>query len=314
MFNIKINLKLLKVCNQPQTLKNKMENVLLNLTTRNQACQLRPTSTFILASNMVYFQSSLLCISYSNYYRWRSQLVHKMRGKSNQTAAESKGQSGPPRQDEFIEFEPWFETRRRSDSVISEMKEVTGGEATKGEENWKLKKVRGQWVEVSKIKKDETETEREKSDENWERKEKNDLHPIQHLFLHIKNHTIIMIKILIISFAILGCLSDSVPCTETQESIFASISDCSAEKYDQYTLSWGVKIDFKKEVEHRSDNWINLLSDNVHPRLPYFPLGGECKSEYGTFESGQSVLLNCTQDFEDIPKDYVNSVILLEDS
>ena len=79
-------------------------------------------------------------------------------------------------------------------------------------------------------------------------------------------------------------------------------------------MSWGVKINFKKETEHRSDNWINLLSDNVHPRLPYFPLGGECKSEYGTFESGQSVLLNCTQDFEDIPKDYVNSVILLEDS
>ena len=79
-------------------------------------------------------------------------------------------------------------------------------------------------------------------------------------------------------------------------------------------MSWGVKINFKKEAEHRSDNWINLLSDNVHPRLPYFPLGGECKSEYGTFESGQSVLLNCTQDFEDIPKDYVNSVILLEDS
>lgn len=52
----------------------------------------------------------------------------------------------------------------------------------------------------------------------------------------------------------------------------------------------------------------------MHPRLPYFPLGGNCKSDYGKFDSGQSVLLNCTQDFEDIPIDYVNTVILLEDS
>ena len=123
-----------------------------------------------------------------------------------------------------------------------------------------------------------------------------------------------MIKIIFISLALTTILGDIVPCTETEMSTLATISDCSASREDQYTLEWGVKITFKKQAEHRSDNWINLLSDNIHPRLPYFPLGGNCKSEYGTFDNGQSVFLNCTQDFEYIPNDYVNTVILLEDS
>ena len=123
-----------------------------------------------------------------------------------------------------------------------------------------------------------------------------------------------MKSIIIVGLILIVALTDNVPCTISDESTFATVSDCSAHRDDQYNLEWGVKISFKKEAEHRSDNWLNLLSDNVHPRLPYFPLGGICKSDYGTFQSGDSVLLNCTQDFAEIPMDYVNTVILLEDS
>ena len=146
-------------------------------------------------------------------------------------------------------------------------------------------------------------------------RKKNDHHPINiiHLPPNFINN-IKMLKIILICLVLILASSDIVPCTETQESPLASISDCSAHKQDQNTLEWGVRIHFKKDVDHQSDNWMNLLSDNVHPRLPYFPLGGICKSDYGHFENGQSVLLNCTQDFEDIPGDYVNTVILLEDS
>ena len=123
-----------------------------------------------------------------------------------------------------------------------------------------------------------------------------------------------MIRIIVAVLLIVGIATDIVPCTEIDESIYATISDCTARKLDPYTLEWGIKINFKDEVEHRSDNWLNLLSDNVHPRFPYLPLGGQCKSEYGQFEKGQNVLLNCTQEFEDIPRDYVNTVVLFEDS
>jgi hypothetical protein len=51
-----------------------------------------------------------------------------------------------------------------------------------------------------------------------------------------------------------------------------------------------------------------------HPRFPYFPAGSQCETKYGKFYSGQSVLMNCTQGFDDIPVGYVNQMIFLEDS
>lgn len=51
-----------------------------------------------------------------------------------------------------------------------------------------------------------------------------------------------------------------------------------------------------------------------HPRLPYFPTGSECTSQYGSYYSGQNATITCTQSFEDIPNDYVNAVYVLEDS
>ena len=55
-----------------------------------------------------------------------------------------------------------------------------------------------------------------------------------------------MIKIIVISLALTTILGDIVPCTETEMSTLATISDCSASREDQYTLEWGVKITFKK--------------------------------------------------------------------
>jgi hypothetical protein len=123
-----------------------------------------------------------------------------------------------------------------------------------------------------------------------------------------------MIKNIILTLILVGVLTGNVPCTVTDESPLGDISDCTASKHDDYSLSWGVKISFKESADFRSDNWVNLLSDNVHPRFPYFPLGGECQTQYGKFEAGQSILLNCTQEFEAIPHDYVNTVLLFEDN
>jgi hypothetical protein len=79
-------------------------------------------------------------------------------------------------------------------------------------------------------------------------------------------------------------------------------------------LQWGAVITFNDDASHRADNWFNLLADMEHPRLPYFPVGSQCTSQYGSFIAGQTATINCTQSFEDIPRDYVNAVYVLEDS
>lgn len=103
-------------------------------------------------------------------------------------------------------------------------------------------------------------------------------------------------------------------CVEVEPSFLAEASDCTISKLDEQTIKWGVKLTFLADVEHKSSNWINLLADMEHPRKPYSPIGSECTSQYGKYYEGQSVLLNCTQAFEDVPRDYVNAVYVLEDS
>ena len=39
-------------------------------------------------------------------------------------------------------------------------------------------------------------------------------------------------------------MADKVPCTVTEESPLATISDCSAKKQDGRVLEWGVRIEF----------------------------------------------------------------------
>ena len=94
----------------------------------------------------------------------------------------------------------------------------------------------------------------------------------------------------------------------------ARAADCSVERIDTYGLSWGLRIIFTDEAEHRSDNWFNLLADIEHPRLPYFPASSQCESKYGKYYGGESVVINCTQGFEALPVGYVNQMIFLEDT
>ena len=60
---------------------------------------------------------------------------------------------------------------------------------------------------------------------------------------------------------ILGIAANSVPCIDYDPSTLATASDCSAKKLDDVTLSWGVKITFTGDADHRKDNWLNLLAD-----------------------------------------------------
>ncbi len=81
-------------------------------------------------------------------------------------------------------------------------------------------------------------------------------------------------------------LGGSIPCIEIEGSILAKADDCSVSRVDSNVLSWGLRIIFKDEAEHRSDNWFNLLADIEHPRLPYFPVGSKCESKYGKYYGG----------------------------
>jgi hypothetical protein len=85
-----------------------------------------------------------------------------------------------------------------------------------------------------------------------------------------------MITILVTALLLTASLADIVPCSVPDPSSLATVSDCSAKKLDSYALQWGARITFTGSADHREDNWRNLLADNVHPRLPYFPLGGYC--------------------------------------
>lgn len=55
-----------------------------------------------------------------------------------------------------------------------------------------------------------------------------------------------MINNITIALLLVGVLAGSVPCTVTDESPLASISDCTASKHSDYSMSWGVKISFKE--------------------------------------------------------------------
>ena len=55
-----------------------------------------------------------------------------------------------------------------------------------------------------------------------------------------------MIKIITISLVLAGVLAGIVPCTITDQSPLGTISDCTASKHDDYSMSWGVKISFKE--------------------------------------------------------------------
>lgn len=90
-------------------------------------------------------------------------------------------------------------------------------------------------------------------------------------------------------------LGDSIPCIEQDLSSLAEASDCSVSRLDSTSISWGVNITFTGDVNHREDNWLNLLADIEHPRFPYWPVGGKCDTAYGKYTSGQSILINCTQ-------------------
>ena len=57
-----------------------------------------------------------------------------------------------------------------------------------------------------------------------------------------------MKSIIIAGLILISCLSDDVPCTISEASTLATVSDCSAHRDDQYTLEWGVRITFKNEA------------------------------------------------------------------
>jgi hypothetical protein len=92
-------------------------------------------------------------------------------------------------------------------------------------------------------------------------------------------------------------LLSSLVCVEVEPSYLASASNCTISKLDDNTIKWSAVLTFQGDVSHRADNWFNLLADMEHPRLPYFPTGSECTSQFGTYYNGQSATITCTQSF-----------------
>jgi hypothetical protein len=102
--------------------------------------------------------------------------------------------------------------------------------------------------------------------------------------------------------------SASVPCTQYQSSTFGNATDCSINRIDAKSLSWGAQINFKVDFKWNDTSYSNVLADMSSPKLPIPPSSSKCTTKPGSYAKGSSVVVNCTQGFDAIPVGYANVI------
>jgi len=118
-----------------------------------------------------------------------------------------------------------------------------------------------------------------------------------------------MLKSIILGLVLVGAaLSASVPCTQYQASAQGTASDCSINRIDANSISWGTKVTFKVAFSWTAKSFSNVLADMGSPRLPIGPSKSNCTTTPGSYKSGDSVVMNCTQVFDTIPVGYSNVI------
>jgi hypothetical protein len=115
-------------------------------------------------------------------------------------------------------------------------------------------------------------------------------------------------KLTLCLFLIVAAFSVSIPCTSVQASKNGNASDCSITRVDSLTISWGAKINFNLAYKWTEKSVSNVLADLGSPRLPINPSKSSCSTKAGSYNKGDSVLVNCTQSFSSIPVGYSNVV------
>ena len=115
-------------------------------------------------------------------------------------------------------------------------------------------------------------------------------------------------KLTLCLFLIVAASSISIPCTSLQTSKNGNASDCSITRVDAVTLSWGVKINFNLPFKWTDKSVANVLADTGSPKLPINPSKSSCTTKAGSYNKGESVLVNCTQSFPSIPVGYSNVI------
>jgi len=124
-----------------------------------------------------------------------------------------------------------------------------------------------------------------------------------------------MLKSITLTFLLVAlAIAVTVPCTQYQASKFGTASDCSINRVNTLTISWGAKITFSLDGKWGDKSYSNVLADMTSPRLPQKPVKSSCVSPAGNYNKGASVMINCTQSFDAIPTGYVNAVNAFDDS
>lgn len=119
-------------------------------------------------------------------------------------------------------------------------------------------------------------------------------------------------KVLLASMLVITILAASVPCNTLQATKLGTASDCSINRDDSKSITWGAKINFNASFTWSEKSYGNILADPTSPRLPVPPTSSKCSTKSGSYSSGQSVLINCTQGFDSIPTGYSNVVSAFE--
>ena len=115
-------------------------------------------------------------------------------------------------------------------------------------------------------------------------------------------------NILLISLLLAAATAVSIACTQYQSSTFGTASDCSVNRLDAKSISWGTVINFKVDFKWNATSYSNVLADMGSPRLPVPPSSSKCDTKAGSYTKGQSVTVNCTQSFDTIPNGYSNVI------
>jgi hypothetical protein len=117
-----------------------------------------------------------------------------------------------------------------------------------------------------------------------------------------------MLNKVVVALLVALAISASVPCTQYQASKFGTASSCSISRVDSLTITWGAQINFSADFKWADNSYSNVLADMSSPRLPIGPKASKCDSKTGSYSKGQSVLINCTQAFDQIPTGYADVV------
>lgn len=123
-----------------------------------------------------------------------------------------------------------------------------------------------------------------------------------------------MLNQVVVALLVALAFSVSVPCTQYQSSSFGTASNCSISRLDAKSISWGAQINFNQTYKWADNSYSNVLADMSSPRLPIAPSSSKCESKAGSYTKGQSVLINCTQAFDQIPTGYANVVTAFDHS